>query len=45
MKIKLLTVYIPNSVETHTMCVNKFALELQKVFVCNSVCNIHEPTE
>ena len=45
MKIKLLTVYIPNSVETHTVCVNKFVLELQKVFVCNCVCNIHETTE
>jgi hypothetical protein len=41
MKIKLLTVYIPNLVETHTICINKFVLELKKVFVCN----ISEPTE
>jgi len=42
MKIKLLTLYIPNSVETHTMCVNKFVLGLQNVFACNSLCNTHE---
>ena len=29
-KTKLLNVNIPNSVETHTVCVNKFVLELQK---------------
>lgn len=44
MKTKLLTVYIPNSVEIHTICVNK-CVGTAKVFACNSVCNISEPTE